>query len=119
MSAIKFLRGEEMEGVSSTLSLWAEAAGWPQEKLSLFFSEGREGIWIPFVIKMRSPYRRARRGASAPLEASVIDLLLAYRPSEKLEIVYATVDFPCCYPSQSGVIRSLCERTGGSESDDC
>lgn len=100
LSAIRFLRGEEMEGIHSTLSLWSEAAGWPCEKLSLFFSEGKEGIWIPFVIKLRSPYRRARRGASAPLEASVIDLLLAYRPHEKLEIFYEKVG---CVPVGSRV----------------
>ncbi len=123
LSAIRFLRGEEMEGVTSTLSLWSEAAGWQEEKLRQFFSEGQEGIWIPFVIKMRSPYRRARRGASAPLEATVVDLLLAYRPNKPVEIVYETeIEVPfLCAALRSGTLRSLSpgERTGGGQPDDC
>lgn len=84
-SAIAFLRGEPYDSAESQLSLWCEAAGWQEDKIKAFFSEGKEGIWIPFVIKLRSPYRRARRGASAPTEASVVDLLLAYRPNQPVE----------------------------------
>lgn len=117
-SAIAFLRGEAHDQIEGKLSLWCEAAGWPEDKIKAFFSKGQEGIWIPFVIKMRSPYRRARRGASAPTEASVIDLLLAFCPNQKLEFDYEKVG---CMPIGSRVsIGSRIYFTGpsGCESTD-
>ena len=76
--AIRFLRAEEPFEVISTLEYWAMLADWPHQPISAFFSRENRATWIPFVIKMRSPYRRARRGASAPFEASFGDLLVAY-----------------------------------------
>lgn len=119
-SAIAFLRGETHDKADSCLCLWCMAADWPEEKIKDFFSKGREGVWIPFVIKMRSPYRRARRGASAPTEASVVDLLLAFCPSNPVEIIYETeIEVPfLCAALRSGTLRSLGagECAGGGES---
>lgn len=76
--ALTFLQGLEAFGGVSTLEYWATLAGWPHERISSFFSETNKGRWIQFVINVRAPYRRARRGASAPVEATFTDLLVAH-----------------------------------------
>jgi hypothetical protein len=78
MDALAFLRGEESYGALTTLDYWASHAGLRPEVIKGFFSSGKETTWIPFVITLRSPYRRARKGASAPQEASFADLWGAY-----------------------------------------
>lgn len=80
--AITFLRGEEPYEAITTLELWSAHAEWPTAPIKEFFSRGNEKTWIPFVIDARAPYRRARRGASAPEEASFYDLWQAYCGTE-------------------------------------
>lgn len=82
--AITFLRGEEPFGAITTLELWATHADWPMDPIKAFFSRGNEKTWIPFVIDARAPYRRARRGASAPEEATFVDLWQAYCGTEPI-----------------------------------
>lgn len=89
--AALFLRGEEDFGAISTLEWWATLADWPHEAIRQYFSERNKRAWIRFVIRVRAPYRRARRGASAPVEASFVDLLLAHSGGKH-------IDFPMVNP---------------------
>lgn len=77
--ALAFLRDEAWHGKASTLALWCDVAQWPRRSINQFFSPERTKQWVRFVLKMRSPYRRVRRGARAPAEATIIDLVQVYR----------------------------------------
>lgn len=81
LEALAFLRGQSWNNQPSALPMWCQIASWPEDRIKAFFSPDRVMEWVPFVVGLRTPYRRARKGRGAPVEASIIELVSIYAPT--------------------------------------
>jgi hypothetical protein len=90
LEALAFLRGQSWNNHPSALAMWCQIASWPEERIRAYFSPERVMEWVPFVVGLRTPYRRARKGKGAPVEASIIELLSIYAPNRLVHISHIT-----------------------------
>lgn len=90
LEAIAFLRGQSWNNQPSALPMWCQIASWSEDRIKAYFSAERATEWVPFVVGLRTPYRRDRKGKGAPVEASIIELLSIYAPNRLVHISHIT-----------------------------